>query len=120
MARRLHHGERARVEAMAQAGISAVQIAERLGRHRAARPKALKLAADPDQAAAVCERFAKECQPPKNVAIAYLSHSLSHTWVGLPVRSTRRAQPTGASALLLARGAAPSATPRQNRMSTMA
>ena len=73
-----------------------------------------------DQAAAVYERFAKECQPPKNVAIAYLSHSLSHTWVGLPVRSTRRAQPTGASALLLARGAAPSATPRQNRMSTMA
>ena len=85
MARRLCLDERARVEAMAQAGLSAAQIAQRLGRHRATvyrglgrnggpggydagaaqagscaragRPKAPRLAA------AVCERLAMRWSP---------------------------------------------------------
>ena len=91
MARRLCLDERARVEAMAQAGLSAAQIAERLGRHRATvyrelgrnggpgghgaeaaqaaaciragRPKAPKLAEDAELAAAVCERLAMRWSP---------------------------------------------------------
>ena len=91
MARRLCLDERARVEAMAQAGLGAAQIAQRLGRHRATvyrelgrnggpggydaqaaqagscaragRPKAPRLAADAELAAAVCERLAMRWSP---------------------------------------------------------
>ena len=91
MARRLCFEERARIEAMAQAGLSAAQIAQRLGRHRATvyrelrrnkgpggydagaaqagscaragRPKAPRLAADAELAAAVCERLAMGWSP---------------------------------------------------------
>ena len=92
MARRLCFEERARIEAMAQAGVGAAEAARRLGRHpvtvqrelgrnkgpggydaeaaqagscaRAARPKAPKLAEDAELAAAVCERLAMRWSPP--------------------------------------------------------
>ena len=91
MARRLCFEERVRIEAMAQAGVSAAEAARRLGRHpvtvqrelgrnkgpggydaeaaqagscaRAARPKAPKLAEDAELAAAVCERLAQRWSP---------------------------------------------------------
>ena len=91
MARRLCFEERVRIEAMAQAGVSAAEAARRLGRHpvtvqrellrnggpggydaeaaqagsraRAARPKAPKLAQDAELAAAVCERLAMRWPP---------------------------------------------------------
>ena len=91
MARRLCLDERARIEAMAQAGLGAARIARCLGRHRstvyrelgrnggpggygagaaqagscarAGRPKAPKLAADAELAAAVCERLAMRWSP---------------------------------------------------------
>ena len=91
MTRRLCFEERARIEAMAQAGISAAEAARRLGRHpvtvqrelrrnggpggydaeaaqagsraRATRPKAPKLARDAELAAAVCERLAMRWSP---------------------------------------------------------
>ena len=91
MARRLCLDERARIEAMAQAGLGAARIARRLGRHRttvqrelgrggpggydaeaaqaaacirAARPRAPKLAEDAELAGAVCERLAQRWSPP--------------------------------------------------------
>ena len=92
MARRLCLDERARIEAMAQAGFGAGEIAVRLGRHRstvhrevargggpqqygagdaqqsadgrARRPRAGKLACDAELAAAVCERLAQRWSPP--------------------------------------------------------
>ena len=91
MARRLCLDERARIEAMAQAGFGAGEIAVRLGRHRstvhrevargggpqqygagdaqqsadgrARRPRAGKLACDAELAAAVCERLAQRWSP---------------------------------------------------------
>ena len=91
MAQRLCFEERVRIEAMAQAGVSAAVAARRLGRHpvtvqrelrrnkgpggydagtaqagscaRAGRPKAPKLAADAELAAAVCERLAMRWSP---------------------------------------------------------
>ena len=91
MARRLCFEERVRIEAMTAAGVSAAEAARRLGRHpttvqrelrrngvpggydagaaqagscaRAGRPKAPKLAADAELAAAVCERLAMRWSP---------------------------------------------------------
>ena len=91
MARRLCLDERARIEAMAQVGLGAGEMAQQLGRHRstiqrelargggpgryravgaqqradagAARPRAPKLAADPALASAVAERLGQRWSP---------------------------------------------------------